>query len=323
MIRSRIYYFLWGMIGLFLLLLPKVLSMIHIHLATEILIFALFALSFNLVFGYSGLLPFGHGALFGVGAYVAVLIFKHFPGMPLLLTVLITALSGGLVAAFIGLFCVRLKAAYFALITLAFQMFLFAIALKWRSLTYGEDGMSITRPDLNLFGFGNISMHSVQNVYYLTLVIVTIGILICYLFLKTPLGNSVISVKEKDIRASFLGYNVFLTKLAVYSFSGIFASVAGGLYSFFQEFVNTAYIDLNMSMSAVFMTVIGGSGHFMGPVLGAAFYIIFQDWISSMTQHWWIWLGLVFVLIVYFEGGGLINLFNRERIDRFLSRLRK
>ena len=85
----------------------------------------------------------------------------------------------------------------------------------------------------------------------------------------------------------------------------------------------TTYIDLNMSMTVVFMTVIGGTGHFLGPVLGATFYIIFQNWISSMTQHWWIWMGLVFVAIVYFEGGGLINLFKKERIARLMNRWSK
>src|SRR3990172_1837335 len=229
-----------GIAIILLLLLPQFLPLIYIHLATEILIYALFAVSFNLLFGYGGLLPFGHVALFGVGAYVAALIFKHFPGMYLPLTLLLTALSGVPIAAIIGFFCLRLKGAYFALISLAFQMFLYAIAMKWRSLAYGDDGMTVNRPDLYLPVLGNLSIRSIENVYYLTLVIVAIGILACYLFLKTPLGNSFVCMRERDIRASYLGYDVFLTRFTVFSASGILAALAGGLFVFFEEFVATS-----------------------------------------------------------------------------------
>jgi branched-chain amino acid transport system permease protein len=312
----------WGIAILFLLLLPQFLPLIYIHLATEILIYALFAVSFNLLFGYGGLLPFGHVALFGVGAYVAALIFKHFPGMYLLLTFLLAALSGVAIAAVIGFFCLRLKGAYFALISLAFQMFLYAIAMKWRSLAYGDDGMTVNRPDLYLPVLGNLSMRNIQNVYYLTLVIVALGILACYLFLKTPLGNSFVCMRERDIRASYLGYDVFLTRFTVFSASGILAGLAGGLFVFFEEFVATSCIDLNMGISVVFMTVIGGPGHYLGPVLGAAFYIFFQDWISSLTKHWWIFMGIVFVGVVLYFEGGIVSLFRNEKVRLWASRLR-
>jgi branched-chain amino acid transport system permease protein len=320
MSRLRPYYLGWGVVIILLLLLPQFLYEMHIHRAAEILIYALFAVSFNLLFEYAGLLPFGHAAFFGIGAYVAALIFEHYPGMPLLLTLPMTALAGVVAAAVMGLFCVRLKGAYFALITAAFQMFLFAVAMKWRSLTYGDDGMTVNRPDLYLPALGSVSMKNVQNVYYLILIIVALGILACYLFLKTPLGNSVLCVREKDIRASFLGYNVFLTRYTAFLISGALASLAGGFFAFFQEFVNTSCIDLNMSMSVVFMTVIGGSGHFLGPILGAACYLLFQDWISSLTKHWWILMGIGFIVIVLYLKGGLISLFKMERIWRWRHR---
>lgn len=316
----RIYYFVWGIAAILLLLIPQLFGYIYIYLATEILIYALFAVSFNLLFGYGGMLPFGHVALFGVGAYVTAIVFKHFPDTHLLLTLLVTALSGAVIAAIIGFFCLRLKGAYFSLISLSFQMFLFAVALKWRSLTYGEDGMTVNRPDLYLPALGNISMRSVENAYYLILIIVAVGILACYLFLKTPLGNSLVCMREKDVRASFLGYNVFLTRLAVFSVSGILAGLAGGLFAFFQEFVATSCIDLNMGISVVFMTIIGGPAHFLGPVLGAAFYLVFQDWISGLTKHWWILLGIVFIVVVLYFEGGLIGIFKKENARRWVSR---
>lgn len=313
--RNRVYK--WGcrvVAAVLLLLLPALLPELKIHLVIEIFIFALFAISFNLLYGYTGLLDFGHAALFGVGAYTTALLITHLPSMHLLLILIIAALSGIVTGAVVGFFCVRLKGAYFALLTLAFQMFLYAVALKWRSLTNGDDGMGISRPELWLPMMGNVSLMNIHNLYYLTLVIVALGIFTCYFFLKTPFGNSVLCMRENDIRASFLGYNVFLTKLAVFSVSGLWAGLAGGLFVLFQEFVATNCIDMNMSMSVVLMTVMGGTGQFLGPVLGAAFYIVFQDWVSSITKNWWLIMGVVFIVVILYLEGGLISLFKWERI---------
>jgi branched-chain amino acid transport system permease protein len=307
-------------IVLILILLPILLPEIYVHLGTEILIFALFAVSFNLLLGYCGLLPFGHASSFGVGAYIGALIFNHLSGMPVLLTILIAALCGFIVALLIGFFCVRLSGAYFALITLAFQMFLFAVALKWRSVTNGDDGMGVIRPELYLPGLGSIPLMKINNLYYLTFVIVSLGIIACYLFLKTPLGNAVVCMRENDLRASFLGYNVFLTKLTVFSFSGFLAGIAGCLFVIFQEFVATTVIDVSMSFTVVLMATIGGTSHFLGPVLGAAFFMVFQDWISSLTKHWWLFMGIVFIVVVLYVEGGLISLFKWERFRLLFAR---
>jgi len=174
--------------------------------------------------------------------------------------------------------------------------------------------MGVVRPDLYLPPFGNISLMDLHNLYYFVLITVAAGILTSWAFLKTPLANAVLCAREKDVRASFLGYNVFLTKLAVFSASGIFAGLAGGLFVLFHEFVGTSCVDMDMSMSVVLMTVIGGPGHFLGPVLGAAFYVVFQDWISSITKHWWIPMGALFIFVVLYLEGGLISVFTRGRI---------
>ena len=134
-------------VAVFILLVPFLLPEIGIHLAVEVLIYALFAVSFNILLGYCGMLPFGHAAFFGAGGYTVALILRNFPGTPLLLTFLIAALLALVIGASIGVFCVRLSGAYFSLISIASQMFLFAVALKWRSLTSGDDGMTFTRPE--------------------------------------------------------------------------------------------------------------------------------------------------------------------------------
>jgi len=308
------------LVAIFLLVIPQTLPILLIHLSTEILYFALFAVSFNLVFGYGGLLPFGHAALFGIGAYTAGLLFNHLPQLSILPILLIAALSGLVAGFLIGLFCVRLSGPYFSLASLAFQMFFFAVALKWRSVTHGSDGMGITRPGLYLPLLGSLPMGEVQNLYYITLVLVALGIFTCYFFLKTPLGNSVVCMRENEIRASFLGYDIFLTKITVLAVSGMLAGLAGGLFALFQGFVSTTCIDVNMSLIVLLMVVIGGTDYFLGPVIGAAFYLIFQDWLSGMTRHWWLFMGIFFVFVVLYLEGGIIELFKFGKIRLWISK---
>jgi branched-chain amino acid transport system permease protein len=307
--RSRAYKLVWGVpLIITLFALPHFLPEAKVYLATEALIYALFAVGFNLLFGYVGQLPFGFAALFGVGAYVTALIINHYPAVNLLWVLLFAALSAFIVAAVIGFFCVRLSGAYFALTTLAFQMFLFAIALKWRSVTNGDDGMGVVRPELYLPAWGSISLRSTASMYFFTLVMVATAIFGCYLLLKTPLGNSFVCVREKEERASFLGYNVFLIKLTAFSAAGFLAGLGGGLFVLFQEFVATTCMDMNMGLTPVLMTIIGGPNHFLGPVLGAAFYVVFQDWISSLTRYWMFLMGGIFIVTVLYLKGGLIGL---------------
>jgi branched-chain amino acid transport system permease protein len=321
MINEKYLNLGWGAaVALFVLFLPVIVPEIKIHLAIEILIFALFAISFNLVLGSLGMLAFGFAALFGMGAYIAALMFNHIPGTPLAVVLLAGACSGLLTAFFIAFFCVRLGGTYFALLTLAFQMFFFTVAMKWRAVTNGDDGMGVIRPELYMPGLGKLSLMNINNLYYVTLFFVVLGILAAYLFLKTPFGNSAISMRENDERASFLGYNVFLTKLTVFSFAGFLAGLAGGLYVLFQEFVATTAIDVTMSFTIVIMAIIGGTGRFFGPILGVVFYLLFQDWISDLTDHWWLFLGIVFIAVVLFLEGGLISLINLDRIRLWLSR---
>jgi branched-chain amino acid transport system permease protein len=290
------------------------------YLSIEILYFSLFAISFNLLFGYCGLLPFGHAVLFGVGAYAAALLFNHLPQVPLLLVVLIAALSGCTTGIFIGFFCVRLSGAYFSLASLAFQMFFFTVAFKWRSVTGGDDGLSLIRPDLHVPVLGDMPMSSAGNLYYFALLIVTLGIFACYLFLKTPLGNSALCVRENEMRSSFLGYDVFLTKLVFFSISGFLAGLAGSLFALLQGFVSTPCIDMNMSLAVTLMVVIGGTNYFFGPVLGAAFYLVFQNWIAHLTKHWGLFMGITFVLVIIYLEGGLFSLIKLLRIRYWENR---
>jgi len=291
---------------------PFLLSEAHLNLVIEVAFFALFAMSYNLLLGYAGLLSFGHAAFFGIGAYFTVFTLQYVAGMPLLLSVLIAGLSGALGGALIGFFCVRLHGSYFSLLTLAFNQFLFAIALKWRSLTGGDDGLGFDRPDLYLPLLGKVDMRSTAHLYYLTLAAVLLCFIVCWYLLRTPFGNTIRCVKENEERARFLGYNVFLSRLTVFTLAGFFAGVAGSLFALFEEFVSLDAINLALSTQVLFMTFIGGIGSFLGPILGAAVYIYFTHWVSSMTTHWPFFLGLLFISLVLFAHRGLMGLVPRR-----------
>lgn len=294
---------------------PAVLDTVRLRMAIEILYFGLFAVSFNLLFGYAGLLSFGHAATFGVGGYIAGLALKHIAGFPLLGGLALAAVVGGLVGAVIGFFCVRLRGTYFALLTLAFSQFLFAIALKWRDVTRGDDGLTVARPDISIPGLGTISMSTTANFYWLELTIVLLCLWAAWRFTRTPLGNAVVLMRENDERAAFLGYNVFGTKLMAFSLAATLAAVAGALFAVFQRLVSPAALDLPMSTEVVFMAVLGGTGAFLGPFLGATVYILIQDWLSKTTENWPFFIGLLFVLMILYAHDGLIGIF-RARFRR-------
>lgn len=304
-----------GLIALF----PYLLPVVHINMLIEVAFFSLFAVSFNLLFGYGGLLSFGHAAYFGIGAYTVALTLKHAAGFPLLPVLLLGGVAGGLGGLLAGVFCVRLKGAYFALLTMAFNQFFFAIALKWRSLTGGDDGMSLKRPDLYVPGLGAIPMNKIAHVYYLVVVIVLLCIFIQWYLTRTPFGNAIRAVKENDERAGFIGYDVFLTRLSLYAVAAFFAGMAGSLFALFQGFVSTGCIDAASSMHVMFMTFIGGVGSFLGPVLGTGVYLYFTDWVSRITDRWEFVLGVLFILLVLYARTGLVGILSMRRVKTLIG----
>ena len=300
-------------IGLAALLLaaPRLLTVVQTRMLTEIVYFSLFAVSFNLLFASAGLLSFGHAAYFGLGAYVTAITLKNVAGMPFFAGILLGALAAATGGALIGFFCVRSKGSYFALLTLAFNQFLWAIAWKWREVTGGDDGIGGVVPKKPVdLGILTIDFNNITSKYYLTLVIVVICFALGWYLMRTPFGNTIRAVKGNEERASFLGYNVNRSKLLIFTLSACFAGIAGSLFALFQDFVAPSAISLSMSTEVLFMVFLGGTGSFFGPVLGAAIFVYFTDWISSLTERWEFILGLLFiVLVLYFPQGfsGLIH----------------
>lgn len=309
MTKHRFQNTIFGLIVLILLIiLPFVLSEVQLNIAIEIAFFSLFAVSYNLLLGYGGLLSFGHAAYFGTGAYFTVFACQFIAGMPLPLAILIGGLGGGVMAAIVGFFCVRLSGTYFALLTLAFNQLIYAIALKWRGLTGGDDGIGFDKPNIHLPFVGNVDMFVTSNVYYVALMVVLISLAVLWFLLRTAYGNTIACIKDNEERAEFIGYNVFRSKLSLFTMAGFFAGIAGSLFVIFAEFVSLNAIGLPMSTEILFMTFIGGTGSFLGPVLGAGVYIYFTEWVSDITENWEFFLGLLFVILILYANKGLISL---------------
>ncbi len=284
--------------------MPAVLKQYHLNMLTEIIIFALYAVSYNLLLGYAGLLSFGHASFFGLAAFATAVSITHIPGLSIWNVILISMAVTTLAGFALGGLLLRHKGAYFALLTLAFNSILFAIATKWHSVTGGDDGLSITRPDLSL-GFTTIPLASLTNFYYLTLVVLGLAILFCWYFTKTAMGQTVLLMRENEDRMKFLGYNTNISRLILFTFSGAVAGLAGIFYTFHFQFVSISAISGDMSTAVLLIAFVGGTKKFWGPILGAFVYIILQNYLSDITDRWPLVMGVIFVLMVLFVPGGL------------------
>jgi branched-chain amino acid transport system permease protein len=304
------------MVILFLLgaFMPVILKSYQMNMLTEIIIFTLYAVSYNLLLGYAGLLSFGHAMFFGLGAFVTAIAINHIPGISLINAVLF-GLAATIVAGFIiGCLLLRHKGSYFALLTLAFNSLFFVVATKWSSVTGGDDGLSITRPDLNL-GFTSISMTNANHFYYVALIVVGIALVFCWYFTQTAMGKSVVLMRENEERMKFLGYNTNASRLILFTFTGALAGLAGCLYALHFQFVSLSAISVDMTTAVLIMAFVGGTGTYWGPILGVFVYILLQNFLSDITDRWAFFMGLIFIFMVIFIPGGLsqviMNLYQR------------
>jgi len=292
--------------------LPFLLDRLELRMAIEILYLGLFAVSFNLLLGYAGLLSFGFNASFGIGAYAFALILTHL-SLPLIPAMFFAIAAGGAAGLAMGAVCVRLAGGYFSLMTLGLCQLLFAIAIKWRGLTNGEDGIFVQVPDLRFPYFGVLRLDVEANLYVFVLSVVLFCLWLMWRFTRSPLGQAVILVRENSERASFLGYDIYAVKLLVFTLAGTMAAVAGVLFALLQRLVSPATFSLMQGGEPLFMAVLGGTGWFFGPFLGTIVYALFQDWLSRTTEHWPFFIGFLFVLLVIYAPGGLVAIAQRLR----------
>lgn len=278
------------------------------YLGVEILIFALYALAYNLVLGHAGLPSFGHGAFFGVGAYAFGLAQINIaPNIWLCLAVAIAAAAVS--GAFVALFISHRRGIYYALMTIAFGQVFWFVAIKAHGITGGEDGLlKIERLPVAL-GFTSLELKSNIALYYFVLAAFIVISFFLWRVVHSPFGRVVKAIKQNETRARFIGYDVWRYKAAILVLSTSLSGLAGGLFAMAQTSAFPDVMSLHYSGYVVMMTLVGGGlVSFWGPVIGAVVFFLARDVIGTITTGWMLWFGLLFVLLVLFKPEGIAGM---------------
>ena len=300
-------------------ILPFVLTnRFYLSLINEMMIFGLLAMSLDVLLGYTGLLSFMHNAYLGIGAYIVGLFLIHVSPTSLWLACFVGVIATSLIALPVGWVQVRTGGLAFALLTLAFGMMFFTIVWKWYSLTGGDDGlMGVPSPEVHLFGWhlGNTGDPAVM--YLLTLFVVSSCYVLTRRIINSPFGAVLEAIRENEERASFVGINVRRYKLYGWMLACILAGISGALFILYKGYIGPTTMSAFAGAGILMMVLLGGMGTLWGPLVGSAIFIYIQDYISTMTEHWEIYLGLVVIFLVLFMPKGFVGLGN------YLKRLRK
>ena len=301
-------------VWLLLLSMPYWLNWIggYTSLGSRVLVLALAAMSLNFLLGFTGVLSFGHAAYFGLGVYGAALTIKYLTPSTLA-GIAVGVIAGTVAAAIIGALIVRLRGIYFAMVTIAFGQVFYFIAYRWNSVTGGDDGLSgWQRLPIDL-GFTTVDiLGNDKAFYYLVLACFAIAVAIMAALLRSPFGRTLLAIRENERRARFLGIPVDRHIWLSWVISCLFVSLAGTLYAFLNNFADPHDLRWDQSGDFVIMAVLGGMRVFWGPLIGAAIFVVLQDYISSETANWMSFIGLFFVLVVLFFPRGVLGLIQRR-----------
>jgi branched-chain amino acid transport system permease protein len=305
------------------LFVPAMGSRFYTFLANDVIIWALFATSLNLLVGYTGLVSFGHAAYFGIGAYTTGILMKK-AGVWFLFAFPAAGVLGGAFALVFGLFCVRLTRIYFAMLTLAFAQIVWAICFKWNEVTGGEQGMpEIPYPDLAWMGSVPVlrDLRTSDHFYLLSVVLVAACLYALRRIVRSPFGRMLTTIRENAERAEFIGVHVRRYELAAFVLAGAFAGLAGGLFGIFNRGVFPDFAYWTKSSEVLIMTLLGGMGTFYGPSVGALALIVLNQQIVSYTEYWPLVLGTILVVLLFGFPGGLAGAV--ELLGRRLTRPRR
>jgi branched-chain amino acid transport system permease protein len=280
-------------------------------LVCEVLVFAIFAMSLDLLIGYTGLLSFGHAAFFGVSAYTVAILGVHL-GISAWIGFLAGIVVSAALAAVIGFFSVRVTGIPFLMLTMAFAQLLMSTAITWRTVTGGTDGLSgMRRP--SLFGW-SLDERAVQ--YY----VIAVGFVLVLWFLRrliaSPLGSIFIGIRENEQRMRAAGYPVQRFKLIAFTIAGALAGVGGGLYALHNAYVSSDILHWSLSGDAIIMVILGGTGTIIGPAIGAGIFLMLNHVVSSHTDYWALCVGIIFILIVMFLPQGLWGWVRARFLDK-------
>jgi len=285
-----------------LVAVPPFLPPYPLTLLTQILIFAIFAMSLDLLLGYTGLASLGHAAYFGIAAYVVGILATRSQAS-FWTCVAAAILAATATAAVFGFVAIRAVGVYFLMITLALGMVVWGLAFRWVSLTMGDNGISgIARPAL--FGF---SLASPLPFHYLSVAVFVIAFVLLWNVVRSPFGLSLQGIRETERRMRALGYDVWLHKYLAFVLAGAFAGLAGALWAYYDGFVSPVEVHLVTSVETLLMVALGGPGTLFGPILGAAVIVLFKNLLSIYTKRWLLILGLVYIGVIVLTPKGIVG----------------
>ena len=300
--RVHLQRIVWivGLLGL-LALLPLALTEYYLGLVTRMMIYAVFAMSLDILLGYTGLPSLGHAAFFGVASYtvgiVSVKVTQNF-GLVIASTVGVTIA----ISAVFGVLAIRASGAYFFMITLALAQVLWGVAFKWRALTGGDDGLpGVPRPSLGI----SFSLGSTTNFYLFVLVISVLVAAVLFLCVRSPFGLALKGIRESETRMRALGYNVRLHKYLAFIISGFFAGLAGMLFAYYNGFVSPSDLSIVLSAKVLLMVILGGAGTLFGPAVGAGLIVLLESLVSAQSERWLFILGSFYVAVALFAPQGI------------------
>jgi branched-chain amino acid transport system permease protein len=301
---KRVWWLLLMIIAAFLA--PTVLSEFYLAVLCEALVMSLMALSFNLLFGFMGQLSFGQAAFFGLGGYtVAMLLTKaHFNFW---LSIVAAILVAGAIGFVVGIFCVRLRGIYFAVLTLAFGQLIFTIVFKWHDFTGGDDGIQGVFPPEFL--------KSPTAYYYFILLVFLVSALILWKIIHSPFGQTVVAMRENSERTEFLGIHIAKYQLIAFVIAAAFCGLAGAIWVPFYRSVAPSYLNWIKSGEPVMAAILGGQSVFLGPVLGMFVITFFHAWVLGFTVYWPVVMGTLILAIIFFLPGGILG-FAQEKVKQ-------
>jgi branched-chain amino acid transport system permease protein len=301
----------FGSSVLLVLVVPLIGGEFWQYMIANMLLLAVFALSFNLLFGMAGYLSFGHAAFYAVGAYVTGLLMLA--NCPLLMTIFLGAAGAAILAAVLGIFCVRNTQAYFSLLTLAMGMMVYAIVWKWASVTGGDDGLiGIPRGELGIPGIISLSLNGFIEYYYFLAIVSFLAIAVLYCIHNSPFGLVLRGIRENFSRVDFSGINARKYVWIAFVIAGFFAGLAGALMAPMERTVSPAIANWTKSGEPVFASLIGGPEFFFGPVVGAVIFLGLKELIVRFTQYWLLCFGILLLGIVLGFRGGVIGFIQKR-----------
>ncbi|MES2749823.1 MAG: branched-chain amino acid ABC transporter permease [Pseudomonadota bacterium] len=314
---------IWVLLGLIALmaLMPLIASPYALLLMVPFVGYAIALLGFNLLFGTTGLLSFGHALFLGVGAYTASTLTSKFGVLSFELIVLVSAAISGLVALVIGVLCVRYTRIFFGMLTLAFGMLFHSFLFKFYSVTGGDQGMRVLRPLLlGMEWPGGKTAFLTGPFYYYVLVLLALLGVAMWRITQSPFGLHLKAIRENASKAAYVGVQIFRMRLAAFVISAVYGGIGGTILAITTGLADPELAYWTHSGNLVFMAVLGGSGTFVGPAIGALAFVLLQDFVMALTQYWRFVMGSVLVLLVIFlpQGlsGGFEMLINRRTGDK-------